>query len=477
MPDAFISLLTEHALRRPDRLAIADPNVELTWSQLAAAVAKRALELPAANSSEPPVVALHRPSDTAWLIDALALRSRGLTVVCFPPAMPRLTVARQAEAFSATALIGESSQPLPGTIRSPHAWWREASLVHLTSGTTGTAMGVPRSEENLLDEAESVATGLELDAETPLLCGTPVAHSFASGLFLAALTVGAPTVVVPSFDSATTTDLAERYAPAVLCGTPFVFRSLLRSPRVRAGALNGVRMPMTGGAPLHADLAADWLATTGTPLVQEYGLSEGGIATVNHTHARETPAAVGRPLPGVRITVVDEHGRESDTGRTGRILITRKGNPSCYVGPDGQLVPVPGGSDARPGAVDTGDLGRLDDEGLLHLTGRAKTLINVAGSKVAPQTVEAALLEHPDVQDAAVIGLADATRGEVVAALVEGDPGTLRPGDLADHLRSRLSSFMVPRRWHIVPAAPRTASGKPDLHAIRQYFEKGGPTC
>ncbi|MFJ4340581.1 class I adenylate-forming enzyme family protein [Streptomyces sp. NPDC088915] len=477
MSDAFISLLTEHALRRPDRLAIADPNVELTWSQLAAAVRKRALELPEANGSEPAVAALHRPSDTAWLIDALALRSRGLTVVCFPPAMPRLAVARQADAFSATALIGEVSEPLAGEIRSPHAWWRGASLVHLTSGTTGTAMGVPRSEENLLDEAESVAAGLELSADRPLLCGTPVAHSFASGLFLAALTVGAPTVVVPSFDPATTTDLAERYAPALLCGTPYVFRSLLRSPRVRAGALNGVRMPMTGGAPLHADLAADWLETTGTPLVQEYGLSEGGITTVNHTHARETPAAVGRPLPGVRITVVDEHGQEQGPGQMGRILVTRKGNPSFYVGSAGQLVPVPGGTDARPGAVDTGDLGHLDGAGLLHLTGRAKTLINVAGSKVAPQTVEAALLEHPDVQDAAVIGLADATRGEIVAALVEGDPGELRPGDLADHLRRRLSSFMVPRRWHIVPAAPRTASGKPDLHAIRQYFEKGGPTC
>lgn len=473
MPDAFISLLTEHALRRPDQLAIADPAVELTWSQLAAAVRRRALELPEGNGSGPAVAALHRPGDTAWLIDALALRARDITVVSFPPAMPRLSVARQAEAFSATALIGEVSEPLPGEIRSPHPWWREASLVHLTSGTTGTAMGVPRSEENLLDEAKSVAEGLELTPDSTLLCGTPVAHSFASGLFLAALTVGAPTVVVPSFDPATTTELAERYAPAVLCGTPFVFRSLLRSPRVRAGALSGVRMPMTGGAPLHADLAADWLETVGVPLVQEYGLSEGGIATVNRTHAQEAPASVGRPLPGVRIAVVDERGQEQAPGQVGRILVTRRGNPSFYVGEAGRLVPVPGG----PGEVDTGDLGYLDAAGLLHLTGRAKTLINVAGSKVAPQTVEAALLEHPNVQDAVVIGLADATRGEVVAALVEAHAGDLRPGDLADHLRRRLSSFMVPRRWHIVPAAPRTASGKPDLHAIRQYFEKGGPSC
>ncbi|MFJ8626436.1 class I adenylate-forming enzyme family protein [Kitasatospora sp. NPDC093550] len=474
MSDAFLSLLNRHAARRPDRLAIADRNTELTWRQLADAVARRAADLPAAPRTD--VAALHRPSDTAWMIDFLALRSRGTTVVCFPPAVPRSSVLRQAAAFSAAVLVGETVEPLDGEVRPGEPWWHEATLVHLTSGTTGSAMGVPRSEENLLDEARSVADGLGLTSESPVLCGTPVAHSFASGLFLAALTVGAPTVVVPTFDPTALVELAGRHRPAVLCGTPYVFRALLRSARTSADALAGIRLPMTGGAPLHADLAADWLDTTGTPLVQEYGLSEGGIATVNHLRARDVPSSVGHALPGVRIAVVDETGRPVANGRPGRIVIARRGNPSRYIGPDGGFVPVPG-LDGTSAAVDTGDLGHLDEDGLLHLTGRTKTLINVAGSKVAPHTVEAALLEHPDVQDAVVLGLADPLRGEIVGALVEGDPHTVRPGDLADHLRRRLSPFMVPRRWQIVPSAPRTASGKPDLHVIRQSFDKGGAPC
>jgi acyl-coenzyme A synthetase/AMP-(fatty) acid ligase len=232
---------------------------------------------------------------------------------------------------------------------------------------------------------------------------------------------------------------------------------------------------MTGGAPLHADLAADWLDTVGVPLVQEYGLSEGGIATANLGRAREVPSSVGPALPGVQITVVDEQGRELPRGQAGRIVIARRGNPSCYIGAQGEFVPVPGGP--APGSVDTGDLGFLDDAELLHLTGRTKTLINVAGAKVVPQAVEAALLDHPAVQDAVVLGLGDRLRGEIVAALIEGDPETVRPGDLAEHLRRRLSPFMIPRRWLIVPSAPRTASGKPNLQAIRQHFEKGGAPC
>ncbi|MER7583829.1 fatty acid--CoA ligase family protein [Kitasatospora sp. NPDC097691] len=476
MSDAFVSFLTQHARQRPDRLAVADPTVELTWRQFADAVAERARELAGATGPESPVAALHRPSDTAWLVDFLALRSNGVGVVCFPPAMPRSAVVRQAAGFSASVVIGRTDDPVPVGAGSP-PWWHGATLVHLTSGTTGTAMGVPRSEENLLDEAHAVADAIGLTPDRPLLCGTPVAHSFASGLFLAALTTGAPTLVVPTFDPAAITLLSTRYRPEVVCGTPYVFRALLRSPRVQEGALAGVRIPMTGGAPLHADLAADWLRTVGVPLVQEYGLSEGGIATVNHRHARDVPSAVGGALPGVRISVLDERGGTLDAGRVGRIVVARRGSPSWYIGPAGERLPIPGGPAEHPGTVDTGDLGYLDDEGLLHLTGRTKTLINVAGSKVVPQTVEAALLEHPEVQDAVVLGLEDSLRNEVVGALVEGDPQTLRVGDLAEHLRHRLSSFMVPRRWLIVPSAPRTASGKPDLHAIRQHFDKGGASC
>lgn len=475
MSDAFLALLAQHARYRPDRLAIADRTTELTWEQLAQAVAKRALELPSAAVGIN-VAALHRPSDTDWLVDFLALRANAVTVVCFPSAIPRSSVIGQAAGFSAGAVIGLMNERLPEpAAREP--WWHRATLAHLTSGTTGTAMGVPRSEENLLDEARAVALALKLSGDRPLLCSTPVAHSFASGLFLAALSVGAPTLLLPALESSAIVSMVERYRPTTLCGTPYVFRVLLRSPRVREGALTGVDVPMVGGAALYPDLATDWLGHVGVPLVQEYGLSEGGIATLNVDHAPRNPSAVGSALPGVHISIVDGLGAGVNHGESGRIVVERRGNPRFYVGFDGELSDIPTGTARYGTGVDTGDLGRIDESGLLHLTGRSKTLINVAGSKVAPHVVEAALLDHPEVQDAVVLALQDEYRGEVVGAVVECESTDMTPGALATYLRHRLSPHMVPRRWLITTAAPRTTSGKPDLRAIRKCFEESCSPC
>lgn len=475
MSDVFLSLLARHALTRPDDLAVADRVASLSWTELAEAVAKRAQELPT-SGTDCPVAALHRPSDVHWLIDFLALRTNGVTVVCFPSAIPRASVVRQADGFSAHAVIGVDVDALPRT-RPRAPWWREALLAHLTSGTTGQAMGVPRGEENLLDEARSVAKALGLTADHPILCGTPVAHSFASGLFLAALTVGAPTLVQPTFEPSSIVAMVERHRPAVLCGTPYVFRSLLRSPGVRDETLAHVRVPMVGGAPLHTGLAAEWTGRVGVPLVQEYGLSEGGIVTLNLDHSLRQATAVGTALPGVRLTITDDQYAPALLGEPGRVLVERPANPTLYVGGDGELLPIPTGAGDLAGAVDTGDIGFLDDAGLLHLTGRRKTLINVAGSKVSPRAVEAALLEHPQVADAVVVGCPDPVRGEAVAAVVEHASSDVTVQALAAHLRRRLSPYMVPRRWLITPTIPRTTSGKPDLRAIRAHFEEGDLAC
>lgn len=473
MTDVFVEHLLRHAGARGDTLAVADPGRALSWRELAVAVRDRAAGFPTARDVAVPVAVLHRRGDVRWLVDFLALRHNGLTVVCFPGAIPATSVERQAAGFAATVLVTDDGCTVyPREVRG-EPWWRRTTLVHLTSGTTGTASGVPRGEENLLHEAESVAQGLELTSATPLLCGTPTAHSFAGGLFLSAVVTGAPTLVLPGFDVAQAAAMAARYRPYVLCGTPYVFRALLRAARSRPEVLSDIRIPLTGGAPLHGELADAWRTVTGVPLVQEYGLSEGGIATVNLSHATERPTAVGRPLPGVEVAVVSGDGTRVQAGTEGYVCVTRNDCPAHYLTPDGDLVPIVGRVPGAENTVDTGDLGRLDEDGLLHLTGRVKSLINVAGTKVSPRSVENALMEHPGVHDAVVIGVPDDEHGERVAAVVEADPAQVTPASLGAHMRQRVSAPLVPRLWHVLPWLPRTASGKPNVRKIRSTIDEG----
>ncbi|GAA3815100.1 class I adenylate-forming enzyme family protein [Streptomyces phyllanthi] len=480
MSDVFVAMVRDHAQRLPHQPALADSDRSYTWQELDRAVKHRARALPAAHEMPTPVVALHRPGDCEWVVDFLALRSNGVTVISFPSATPLASVLRQAAEIRAAGVVagrGELTPCRPDGSTAPAPWWRDISVVQLTSGTTGEALGVPRSEENLLDEARSVAEALKLTPSSPVLCGTPVAHSFASGLFLAALVTGAPTVLVPFFQPAAVSLLAERHRPRLICGTPYVFRSLMRDRRRSGEALSRVEIPMTGGAPLHEGLAGAWLEQFGVPLVQEYGLSEGGIATMNLSHSRQFPTSVGPAVPGVDIHVVDDQGRVLGPGVQGHIVIRRRGNPTHYVGAGGTTLPTPSRTPTEGAEIDTGDLGRLDERGLLYLSGRTKAVINVAGAKVSPRSVESALLEHHTVDDVVVLGVPDDQRGEAVAAVVEGDPDTVSVEHLAGHLRERLSPVMVPRRWHVVPRLPRTASGKPDLRAIRLHFDKDVTPC
>ncbi|TXR92353.1 long-chain fatty acid--CoA ligase [Streptomyces sp. col6] len=471
----MLDVLHAHAAQRPHALALVDPERSLTWSRLVDRVAHRAGELSPAAGTRPGIAALHRSADCQWVIDFLALRSCGFPVLPLPEAMPAPTAEALAADLSAGLLVSaDGPGRLPG--REPaEADADRPALVHLTSGTTGTAKGVLRSAANIDDEADAVAQALGLGPEHPVLTGTPVSHSFASGLLTAALRAGATTLLTPRYDPAAMVRMAHEHRPGTLSGTPYVFRAVARSKEVRRVGLPGLRHPLSGGAPLHPSWAEGWQDVTGVPVCQEYGLSEGGIATMNLAAHPDTVGSVGLPVPGVTVRVVGPDGVPLGAGRTGHVVIDRPAAPVQYLTGGGGRAPVPT-SPAVPGDgpeacfVETGDLGRLDDLGRLWLTGRTKVLINVAGAKVSPFDVEHHLLNSPLVKDAVVAGVPDPDRGEMVAALVHAEPGATA-AELAQHLRERLSSFAVPRRWVFTPAIPRTASGKPDRARVLAILE------
>jgi acyl-coenzyme A synthetase/AMP-(fatty) acid ligase len=460
--------IRKHASRTPEAPALIDPWVTLSWGELVRAVEDRCAGLPERPRRKTRLIALHRQADTAWVVDLLALQARGYAVLAIPEAMPASAATTLADELGAAGVLRGG----PGEKVTEHEGGDlgDTALVHLTSGTTGTARGVLRSAANLHDEASAVADALALDTSHAVLMGTPVTHSFASGLLFAALLAGAPSILIPHYDPAALAMLALRHRPGTIAGTPYVLRALAGTEAVRQAGLPGLRYPLCGGAPLHPSWASLWQRTTGVDICQEYGLSEGGIATMNLRHAAACSESVGVPVPRVDVRVLDVDGRPASTGTVGRIVVNRPANPTTYLSPGGRRQPIPAVSDGTVGGLDTGDLGFVDRQGLLHLTGRAKLLVNVAGAKVSPVEVEQRLLDHPAVIDAVVVGVADPDRGESVAAMVETAPGTTIR-ELAGHLREHLSSFAVPRRWALTDTIPRTPAGKPDRARIRHLLE------
>lgn len=454
----FWAAIHAHSRTRGSRIAIADQAESLTWNELVDAATRRGRELAEAIRTLGPLVALHRPSRLPWVVDLLALWQCGAVVASLPDAIPDTAARTVTAGLGARALVPTDGRLIAVPVET-RTEALDAALIHLTSGTSGTAKGVVRGADNLEDEARAVAAAIALRPDETVLLATPASHSFAGGLLLAALHAGATVVLCAGFDPLALLALARRHNPAVLAATPYLFRVL--AGRAERMPIPGLRLPICGGSPLQESWAQQWLDAFGIPIAQEYGLSEGGIATLNDSHRLSRPTSVGHPIPGVSIAVVDATGHPQPPNINGRIIIHRPHQPVSYIEGPGRFKPIPTLALACNSMLDTGDTGHLDEEGLLHLTGRTKAMINVAGVKVDPTHVESHLAAHPRVDEAVVIAISDPFRGEAPAALIESlDPPSI--AELAAYLRERVTQPAVPRRWFFTDSLPRSPTGKPD---------------
>jgi acyl-CoA synthetase (AMP-forming)/AMP-acid ligase II len=308
-----------------------------------------------------------------------------------------------------------------------------------------------------------------LGADDRVLCATPVYHSFASGLLLACLLTATPCLLLDRLSPAALLDLACREAATIVAGVPYVFQTLTALASSEE-ARPPLRLGVSGGAPLQAETARCFRERFGAPLVQEYGLSEAGIVSLNLACPERTES-LGTPIPNVSLRIVDpaDASRELPAGAVGEVLVQRAFPPTAYLDH-----PEESRATFTDHGVRTGDLGCIAPEGHLTLTGRIKSMINVAGAKVAPREVEHVLLCHPAVEEAIVFGVPSPELGEAVAAVVVLNSGSItNESALIAHCRERLSAYKVPATVHILPELPRTASGKPDVPRIRNLVECG----
>lgn len=344
----------------------------------------------------------------------------------------------------------------------------ELAAILYTSGTTGRAKGAMLSHGNLAANARTLVDLWRFTAGDVLLHALPVFH--VHGLFIAchvALLAGARLLWLPRFDPAAILRLMPR--ATTLMGVPTFYTRLLDQPGLAAAAA-GMRLFISGSAPLLADSHRAFAAATGHQILERYGMTETGMITSNPYDGPRRPGWVGPALPDVVLRVSDpETGRPVPPGQTGMVELR---GPNVFKGYWRQ--PDKTAEAFRPdGFFITGDLGRCDDTGCLQIVGRARDLIISGGLNIYPKEVEEAIDALPGVLESAVIGLPDPDLGEQVAAVVVPRPGaTLDPATLLAGLHDRLARFKQPRRIVIADRLPRNTMGKVQKAVLRAAWGK-----
>jgi long-chain acyl-CoA synthetase len=341
------------------------------------------------------------------------------------------------------------------------------SCVNYTSGTTDTPKGAIWTHEAYFAMSESTVERLRLTEADTILDYRHFSWSSPQILSIGpTLQTGGRLVLAQKFSQARFFDWVRNYRVTVAVGIPTVINMLLARPVVVTQAeLPALRFMTSSTAPLSLEKHLEFEKTYGILVVQLAGGTETGFMCGNHPDQRRH-GSIGRPTLNMRVRIVDEAGREMAPGQEGEMVVSGRQMASAYwQGPD-KLAPI-----AQDG-FRTGDLARRDADGYVYITGRKKDIIIKGGVNIAALEVTNCLLQHPDVADAATVGVPDDIYGEVPAGFA-----ALRPGhnaeavSLLEHCRAHLVPFKVPTAILLVDSIPKNANGKIDRDTLRQLWQ------
>ena len=356
---------------------------------------------------------------------------------------------------------------LPEPLPSPD----DLASLQYTGGTTGLPKGVNITHAQMsVNISQREAALPTRPGDEAVLCMMPLFHVFAAAmcLHLAAYCRGR-LVILPRYKPEAVLELIERERITRLPAGPTVFIGLLAHERFAGTDFSSLRTAYSGSAPLPEATLAQWLAATGTPILEGFGQTEAGpVLTYVREGAQLRPGSVGPALPLTEIQIVDvESGtRVLPVGEMGEV---RARGPQIMSGYRNR--PQETAEALRDGWLYTGDIGELDAEGWLYIRDRKKDMAIVGGYNVYPREVDEVLFAHADVKEAACAGVPDPYYGEAIRAYVVLKPGA-RAGaeDILAHCRANLARYKVPGRIYFLSELPRTTVGKIDRIALRRQL-------
>ncbi|MFG1344135.1 malonyl-CoA synthase [Xanthobacter autotrophicus DSM 431] len=458
-------LLVARGVKPGDRVAV---QVEKSWPALAlylAAVRAGAVYLPlntayTLNEVEyfltdaEPTVFVCRPEIEA---EARALATR-LGVPCV-----------ETLSTDGTGSLTEAATAFPTTFADVPRGPEDLGGILYTSGTTGRAKGAMLTHANLLSNAQTLKDYWRFTADDVLLHALPIFHTH--GLFVASniiLLSGASMVFRSKFDPKEALQLMSEGKVTSLMGVPTFYTRLLDQPGLTREATAKMRLFVSGSAPLLAETHRAFRERTGHAILERYGMTETGMNTSNPYDGERIAGTVGLPLPGINVRVTDpETGAALAVGEIGMIEV--KG-PNVFKGY--WRMPEKTASEFHDGFFITGDLGKIDETGYVHIVGRGKDLVITGGFNVYPKEVEGEIDAIPGVVESAVIGVPHPDFGEGVTAVVVLEKGAALTEDAVHKaLENRLAKFKQPKRVFFVSELPRNTMGKVQKNVLRDTYK------
>jgi long-chain acyl-CoA synthetase len=470
-------LLHASAERYAARRALTDVRSgrSLSYGQLAREAQRVAAFLKAQGVETGQRIGLLAPNDLAYVPAAFGLLAAG---GCLVPLASNLTPTEIAEIVREVQLNGCLAWPGAGAppgaghavleggecanftfawldrdARSPDEFYSlDPAFIRFTSGTTARSKGVVLSHAATAARVEASDRVLRFSEEDRILWVLPLAYHFAVTI-VAYVRAGAHILLCPDTLPKAMVDAIRRLTPSVLYAAPLHFERMANlGPSER---LSSIRVTLSTAAPISPAVMERFESVYGVPVGQAYGIIEAGLPCINLGTEGLPVTSVGRPVPGYDIAVLADDGTRLPPDQLGEIGVRGDGLFSAYYAPWRRRELI-----MSNGWFLTGDLGLLDEAGALHLKGRKKTVIFVAGLKFFPEEVEDCINQFPGVKESRVFSRPHARVGEVPCAEVVLDPRHSDLEALKAHCARVLSTYKVPVEFTVVDAVPRTPSGK-----------------
>jgi len=470
--------LAEALLPGGEGPALVAGDIDLSHDELRAAASRAAMRLEDAGVSQGTHVALFAENSAAWIISYLGLQLLGATVVGMNPAFKEAEAEQiLTDSEAAVALVDAGRQPLIDTLRPRLTALRaivrvdeigcaapqprpsqpvgsltpeSPALLLYTSGTTGRPKGALLDHGNLLAQGRGVVEAWRWTAADRLVLALPLFHVHGLAIALhGSLIAGGCAILVPFNPENVVREL--RAGGTMFFGVPAMYQRLCDYLDRNPADLRRVRLFVAGSAPLPATLFERCERILGQPVLERYGITEGGIVVSNPYDGPRQPGRVGYPLPGVEVRLGEQDEVQLKGGQVFK----------------GYWRNAAASADAfADGWFRTGDIGEIATDGTLAIRGRIKELIISGGYNVYPREVEMVLEQHPAVAEVAVAGLSSERWGEEVTAFVVART-PVDEQELIAYARERLATYKCPRAVRFIEAIPRNAMGKIDRSRLK----------
>ena len=469
--------LFAHAERQPQHVAVIDDHGRYTYQQLSAMAAGLGMYL--SFQTQQPRVGLLLPPGAGFVASFYGTLLAGKTVVPINYLLGEREIGHIIQDSGIDTVVTipfflGRLQDLPLNVidlsklprtppaikpRFPSPSPDDVAVLLYTSGTAGLPKGVLLTYGNLQSDIDASIEHAALQHQHTFLGIIPLFHSFGlTAMMLAPIQLGSTVIYIARFSPVATLKAIREHKASLVFGIPSMFAALLRLKDAKPEDFASIYAMIIGGEPLPSTLREAFKQRFGIPLYEGYGLSETSPVVSLNTPQVNRPGSVGRLVPGASVRIADDNGNALPSGQIGEVWL--KG-PMIMKGYH-NLPKETGDALTADGYFKTGDLGTMDADGFLYITGRKKDMIIVAGEKAYPREIEEAIMRHPAVAEAAVVGKKDPSRGEVIVAFVMPKEGqTVQPDHVRDFARDHgLAQWKVPREVFVVPDLPRSPTGK-----------------